>query len=99
MRRGSELAPRTPENITRHELIGLEAEILTDSNPYNINTRGTVIDETMNTLVIDDGGAKRIAKKNAVFKFKLDGKSVEVEGWALSGRPEDRVKKKIKRRW
>lgn len=93
------MAPRTPDNITRHELIGLEAEVLENSNPCKINTRGTVIDETMNTLTIDDGGAKRIAKKNAVFKFKLNGKSVKVEGWALSGRPEDRVKKKIKRRW
>ncbi len=93
------MAPRTPENITRHELIGLKVEVLEDSNPCNINTRGTVIDETMNTLVIDDGGAKRIAKKNAVFKFKLNGKSVKVDGWALAGRPEDRVKKKIKRRW
>jgi len=93
------LVPRTPENITRHELIGLEAEVLENSNPYNVNIRGIVIDETMNTLVIDDGGAKRIAKKNAVFKFKLKGKSVKVEGWALASRPEDRVKKKIKRRW
>jgi len=93
------LAPRNPDNITRHELIGLEAEVLEDSNPCNINTQGTVIDETMNTLIIDDGGAKRIAKKNAVFKFKLNGKSVKVDGWALAGRPEDRVKKKIKRRW
>ena len=93
------MAPRTPENITRHELIGLEAEVMEDSNPCNVNTRGTVIDETMNTIVIDDGGAKRIAKKNAVFKFKLNGKSVKVEGWVLAGRSEDRVKKKIKRRW
>ena len=53
----------------------------------------------MKTLVIDDDGAKHVAKKNAVFKFKLNGKPVKVEGWALSGRPEDRVKKKIKRRW
>lgn len=93
------MTPQTPENISRHELIGLEAEVLEDSNPCNVNTRGTVIDETMNTLVIDDCGAKRIAKKNAVFKFKLNGISVKVEGWALAGRPEDRVKKKISRRW
>jgi RNase P/RNase MRP subunit p29 len=53
----------------------------------------------MNTLVIDDDGAKRIAKKDAVFKLKLNGKFVKVEGWALAGRPEDRVKKKIRRRW
>jgi ribonuclease P protein subunit POP4 len=89
----------TPNSITRHELVGLEAEVLHDSNPCNINTRGTVIDETMNTLVIDSGGAKRIIKKNAVFKFRLNDEIVKVEGWAISGRPEDRVKRKIKRRW
>ena len=89
----------TPHNITRHELVGLEVEVLHDSNPCNINTRGTVIDETMNILVIDDGRAKHIAKKNAVFKFKLNDEIVKVEGWAISGRPEDRVKRKIKRRW
>ncbi len=93
------MALRAPENIIRHELIGLEAEVLEDTNPCNVNTRGTVMDETMNTLVIDDGGAKRIAKKNAVFKFRLHGNSVKVEGRALLGRPEDRIKKKLKRRW
>lgn len=93
------MTPRTADNITRHELIGLEAEVLEDSNPCNVYIRGVVIDETMNTLVIDDGGAKRIAKKDAVFKLKLNGKIVKVEGWALAGRPEDRVKKKIRRRW
>ena len=93
------MVPPTPYNVTRHELVGLEAEVLHDSNPCNINTHGTVIDETMNTLVIDDGGAKRIIKKNAVFKFRLNDEIVKVEGWAILGRPEDRVKRKIKRRW
>lgn len=93
------MAPSTPQNITRHELVGLEAEVLLDSNPCNINTRGTVVDETMNTLVIDSRGAKRIIKKNAVFRFKLNDEIVKVEGWAILGRSEDRVKRKIKRRW
>ena len=90
--------PRAHE-ILHHELIGLEAEVLEDSNPCNVKIRGTVLDETMNTITIDHDGAKRIAKKNAVFKFKLNGEAVKVEGAALNGRPEDRVKKTIKRRW
>lgn len=93
------MAPRTPENITRHELVGLEAEVIADSNPCNVSTRGKVIDETMNTLVIGDGGAKRIIKNNAVFRFRLNGRFVEVEGWVISGRPEDRIKRKDKHRW
>jgi len=86
-------------NILRHEIIGLDAEVLSDSNPVNISFRGEVIDETMKTLVIRGTGTRRIAKKDAVFKFLLDGVAVKVEGKALMGRPEDRVKKQNKRKW
>jgi ribonuclease P protein subunit POP4 len=86
-------------NILRHEIIGMETEVLSDSNPANISFRGRVIDETMKTLVIRGTGTRRIAKKDAVFKFLLDGVAVKVEGKALMGRPEDRVKKQNKRKW
>ena len=86
-------------NILQNEIIGLEAEVLSDSNPENINIRGRVIDETMKTFVIRGTGTWRIAKKDAVFKFLLDGVAVKVEGKALMGRPEDRVKKQNKRKW
>lgn len=58
-----------------------------------------MIDETMKTLVIRGKGTYRIAKKDAIFKFLLDGVTVKVEGKALMGRPEDRVKKQIKKKW
>jgi ribonuclease P protein subunit POP4 len=94
------LTPITPRNILRHELIGLEARVIRDSNPSNVFISGKVIDETRNTLVIRHGEkAKRIAKKDAVFLLRLPGRDVEVEGRALVGRPEDRVKRKLKRRW
>jgi ribonuclease P protein subunit POP4 len=86
-------------NILQHELIGLETEVLSDSNSENVGIRGRVIDETMKILVIRGTGTHKIAKQNAVFKFLLDGINVKVEGRTLIGRPEDRVKKKIKRKW
>ena len=86
-------------NILQNEIIGLETEVLSDSNPVNVGIRGKVIDETMKTLVIRGMGTHKIAKHYAVFKFFLDGTAVKVEGKALMGRPEDRVKKKIKRKW
>ena len=86
-------------NILRNEIIGLDAEVLSDSNQANVGIRGKVIDETMKTLVIRGMGTHRIAKQEAVFKFLLDGVAVKVEGKALMGRPEDRVKKKIKKKW
>jgi ribonuclease P protein subunit POP4 len=86
-------------NILRHEIIGLETEVLSDSNSANVGIRGKVIDETMKTLVIRGMGTHKIAKQEAVFKFLLDGIAVKVEGRALMGRPEDRVKKTIKKKW
>jgi RNase P/RNase MRP subunit p29 len=38
-------------------------------------------------------------KQYARFLFRLPGGEVEVEGASLVGRPEDRVKRKQKRRW
>ena len=73
--------------------------MLKDSNPLNVHIRGKVFDETMKTIVIRSTRTWRIAKKNAVFKFNLNGKPVRVEGNALIGRPENRVKKRTKKRW
>jgi ribonuclease P protein subunit POP4 len=74
-------------------------EVLHDSNSSNVKLRGRVVDETMKTLVIQSTGLKRVAKKDATFKFSLDGVTVKVEGKSLIGRPEDRVKKQKKRKW
>lgn len=95
------MTPITPKNILRHELIGLETEVVKDRNSCNALINGRVIDESRNTLLIQQmKKTKRVAKQTAVFRFKLpSGISVEVNGSALVGRPEDRVKRKTKRGW
>lgn len=95
------MTPIDADNILRHELIGLEVDVIEDSNPSNESISGRVVDESRNTLLIQqEGNAKRVAKRTAVFRFRLpDGTRVEVEGSAIVGRPEDRVKKKIRRGW
>ncbi len=94
------MSPISPRNILRHELIGLEAGVVSSRNPSHRAVKGFIIDESMKTLVIEqDGEAKRVPKRDATFIIKLPSGLVEVEGAALYGRPEDRVKKKIKRRW
>ncbi len=94
------MTPVTAENLTRHELIGLEARISGASNKYQRYIRGRVVDETRNTLKISHRGIdKTVAKGGASFVFNLAGTLVEVEGGTLIGRPEDRVKKKSKRDW
>jgi ribonuclease P protein subunit POP4 len=53
-----------------------------------------VVDETRETLVIDDGSPRRIPKRGNVFEFTLeDGTRIELEGDTLAFRPEDRVKR------
>ncbi len=94
------MSPISPRNILRHELIGLEASVVSSRNPSHRAVEGFIVDESMKTLVIEqDGEAKRVSKRDATFIIKLPSGLVEVEGAALYGRPEDRVKKKIKRRW
>jgi ribonuclease P protein subunit POP4 len=46
------------------------------------------------------GKRKSIEKESALFHFKFDGgTTVEIDGKLLVGRPEDRLKKSIRRLW
>lgn len=90
----------TPE-IIRHELIGTEAKVAKGTNNECVGSGGKIIDETKNTFtILDKGERKIIAKSSSVFHFTLDdGTVVEVDGRLLTGRPEDRLKKNIRRLW
>lgn len=81
--------PITPENVHRHELIGLQCEVVEHSDPTLEGVSGEVLDETMNTLKI---GEKTVEKEHGVFVFELpSGESVELDGEEIHDRPEDRV--------
>ena len=80
-------------NLRKHELIGLQVEVLRATDPGQTHLVGRVVDETRNLLVIEAGGAeKRIPKQGARFRFHVNG-NIEVEGDEIRFRPEDRVKK------
>ncbi|MFQ5887627.1 MAG: ribonuclease P protein subunit, partial [Candidatus Hydrothermarchaeales archaeon] len=38
----------TPKNLVRHELIGLETEVVDSTNHSLVGLKGTVVDETQN---------------------------------------------------
>ena len=91
----------TPD-IIRYEFIGTEVKVAKSTNRDCVGLRGKVIDETRNTFIIQckDGRQKMIVKDSSVFHFKFrDGTVVEIEGKLLVGRPEDRLKKRIRRLW
>lgn len=89
--------PITPQNLVRHELIGLKVKVAKSTDPTQKNLSGTVVDETYNTLTIEaKGKEKKVVKSNCVFVFTLPGGTkVEVDGSVIVGRPEDRIKKKL----
>jgi len=87
--------------ILQCELIGLNAKVVKSSHPNYVGIGGRVINETHNTIVITHGKKnKTIVKNTAVFQFTmLNGTIVEINGKAIVGRPEDRIKKRLRRRW
>ena len=87
---------RKPQNIIFHELIGLRVEVVSHSDPSLIGIKGTIVDETRNTLIIKTprGERKRILKLYGVFKLYLDdGVEVVIDGSSILGRPEERLKR------
>lgn len=92
--------PIKPENILRHELIGLSVIVSKSTNRFFIGMRGRIIDETRNTIKLSTRkGARMIPKEVAVFRLDLpDGSTVEVDGQKLVGRPENRMKTR-RRKW
>ena len=90
----------TPD-IIRHEFIGTQAKVAESLHQDYLGLSGRVIGETRNTFtLLDAGKAKNVIKEFSVFNFTFnDGTVVDVDGKLLVGRPEDRLKKSIKRLW
>ncbi len=89
----------TPENLVRHELVGLPVKIVKSTNPVNVGIEGKVVDESRNTITVETSkGSKNFVKDQCTFSFRLpSGDRVIVDGRVLIARPEDRIKKKLKK--
>jgi len=87
--------------IVQQELIGLKVKVVKSSQPGYVGMEGKMIDETRNTITILHKNKKKIVIKNtAVFNFTMpDGTIVEIDGKTIVGRPENRIKKRVKRLW
>jgi ribonuclease P protein subunit POP4 len=89
--------PITPENLPRHELIGLNAEVIESTDPSQEGIEGEIIDETRDTLTID---GKKVEKENCTFLIEIpSGEKVELDGEIIAKRPEDRIDMKLPDKW
>lgn len=80
------------ENITSHELIGLQTQIVESSNKQVIGLGGKIIDETKFMFTLSTkNGIKRMAKSSNKWKFEFNGLEAEVDGSRLTRRPYERI--------
>ena len=62
----------TPETLPRHELAGLPVTVVDSTDPGRVGTDGTVVRETMRTLVVrTDSGVVQVPKRGTKFEFTL----------------------------
>lgn len=79
------------KKLLRQEFIGMK--VLVIGTPV----KGTIIDETEQMFIIKTGDEiKKFIKKNNKFKFIFNGKDIVVDGASVVGRPQDRIKSKVK---
>jgi len=90
----------TPD-VIRSEFIGTEAKVSKSRHRGYIGISGKIIEETRNTFtILHEGKAKKIVKNSAIFRFKFHDKTlVEIDGKHLVAKPEDRLKKRVRRLW
>ena len=89
----------TSNNLVHHEFIGLKVHVTSVKNK-SLDLKGTIIDETKNTIKIEgmDKQEKIIPKNGTLFVFEIpNGEKIEIDGDILSIRPEDRIKKRFKK--
>ncbi len=90
----------SPQNVLRHELIGLDILVSGAANPKQRGLSGRVIDETKNLLVIETPkGVRRIPKVHSTFVVRLPGReTVEIDGSVMVLAPEKRINLHEKKR-
>jgi ribonuclease P protein subunit POP4 len=92
---------RIEPSILQKELIGLYAKVVSSSHQNYVGIEGRVLNETRHTLeILHKKDKKMIVKDVAIFHFNLpDGTIVEIEGKAIHGRPENRIKRQVRKWW
>jgi len=82
----------TADNITSHEFIGLNTEIVESTNQQVIGLNGRIENETKSMFTINtENGMRSIAKSTSNWKFSIDDSDVIVEGSKIAKRPFDRI--------
>ena len=82
------------KDVIKYEFIGEKLKVVDSKNKNLIGVKGKVIDETKNMFVLDN--EKKLIKDQSIFDIYSGKKIYRIDGKLLVGRPEDRIKKRIK---
>ncbi len=74
-------------------LIGLGVRVISSAHQNDADLAGTVVDETRDTIVIDETARRRIRKKGIVLEVDVRGTRIRLKGVDLAGLPEERIKR------
>ena len=81
---------RNAQNLGRHELIGLEVEVVHGGLS---GLSGKIVDETRNMLLVETkAGVKKVAKTGSQFLFPKY--ATVLGGKEILARPEERIKQR-----
>ncbi len=88
-------------NIIQDEFIGLKSIVTKSLNLDSVGINGKIINETRNTFTILRNNKKKVViKDTSIFNFEMPDKTIiEIDGKSIMGRPEDRIKKRLRRLW
>ena len=91
----------SPQNIAKHELVGLSTHIVESKDPNHVCRKGVILGESKEMIRIGtEHGTIAVPKGICVFDMTLpDNTVVRIDGGLLRGRPEDRMKKRLNRSW
>ncbi|MCX8190371.1 MAG: ribonuclease P protein subunit [Candidatus Diapherotrites archaeon] len=76
------------------EIIGLKAKVLESTDKGRVGLTGVIIDETKNTLIIENKGEKKVLPKaEIVIEVEDCGEKIILDCRKMLFRPEDRIKR------
>ena len=82
----------TSENITRHELIGMNTQVTESTNPQIIGLNGTIINETKSMFTLYTAReTKLIPKIHNTWKFNVGNQEIKIDGSKIQKRSFDRL--------
>ena len=85
------------KNIVLHELIGLEAEVVSSRDSSQVGMKGLIVNETKNLLYLKhESKVKEVVKKISKFEFRCGGDSFIVDGKEINFRAHERTEKAMK---